>query len=133
MAAHMTLKNRLDRLVDVQSRTGGSNRAQFDDIYNRQALRKAKTILDCPDQSLHEGSELLSPGRSYRSPAMRTNPLKGYSYRYAERGIAHAQQEPPSLLFICTLRYLTSDMISGFLCCLLFLYCFYSVIVFTTS
>ncbi len=34
----MAINNRLDRLVDVPSRTGGLSQAQFKDIYNRQVF-----------------------------------------------------------------------------------------------
>lgn len=49
---HMAVKNSLDNLVDVPSRTGVMSQAQLRDIYNRQVLRKDKTIWDCPDRSV---------------------------------------------------------------------------------
>ena len=55
---------------------------------------------------------------AYTSPQR----LALYMYRISIDMLNADKQKQPTLLFICTSRRLTSDMISGFLYCLLFLY-----------
>ena len=77
-------KNKLGRLVKVASKISGKNQVQLVDLYQRQVLRKASSLLESPDHPLRSEFELLPLGRRLRVPVIKT---KSYQMSFVPAAI----------------------------------------------
>ena len=66
---NLSNKNRLNSLVKISSKISRCNQTSLYEIYNKQVLRKALTILDCENHPLQLEFEPLPSGRRFRAPA----------------------------------------------------------------
>lgn len=69
-------KTRLNRAVVEASRVIGQKQMSLTDIYTKQVLNKARSILSLPDHPLRMEFNLLPSGRRYQLPRTRTNRFK---------------------------------------------------------
>lgn len=69
-------KTRLNRAVVEASRVIGQQQMSLTDIYTKQVLNKARSILSLPDHPLRMEFNLLPSGRRYQLPRARTNRFK---------------------------------------------------------
>ena len=72
----LTNKNRLSSLVKVASKISGRTQAQLIDLYKRQMLKRASSLLEVTDHPLRPEFELLPSGRRFRVPTTKTNRYK---------------------------------------------------------
>lgn len=68
----LTERNKLGRLVSVAGKVIGVNQSPLHDLFVRNVMRKALSILDCVDHHIYGEFVLLPSGRRNRVPIHRT-------------------------------------------------------------
>ncbi len=63
----------MSRIKKVSSKTLGTEQSSLTDLYNRQVVRKANSILSASDHPLYSEFEFLPSGLRLRFPLVKSN------------------------------------------------------------